>query len=93
MGLTYICRINEIEQQIGAGLIEEIIQVAEGEKTLVEDMVENKPYAFNPLLPTQGPLDNILTHHHRWEDLEESPDEGQWKYFERDTQVPETQAA
>lgn len=35
-------RIHEIEQEIGAGLIEEIIQVAEGELTLLDTMEENK---------------------------------------------------
>lgn len=35
-------QINEIEAKIGAGLIEEVIQVAEGESTLVETMLENK---------------------------------------------------
>ena len=36
------CRISEIEQKIGAGLIEEVIQVAEGELSLVETMLESK---------------------------------------------------
>ena len=36
------CRINEIEQKIGAGLIEEVIQVAEAESQLVDTMYENK---------------------------------------------------
>lgn len=35
-------QVGEIETKIGAGLIEEIIQVAEGEKALVETMQENK---------------------------------------------------
>jgi hypothetical protein len=35
-------RISEIEQKIGAGLIEEIIQVAEGELHLVDEMVRSK---------------------------------------------------
>jgi len=63
-------QVNEIESKIGAGLLEEVIQVAEGEKTLVETMLENKV----------------------WEDLEEKPQPGQWKYFERDTHTGETQA-
>ena len=36
------CRISEIEQKIGAGLIEEVLQVAEGELSLVETMLESK---------------------------------------------------
>ena len=42
--LTYAnrARISDIESQIGAGLIEEIIQVAEGEHKLVDEMVKAK---------------------------------------------------
>ena len=35
-------RIQEIEAQIGGGLIEEVIQVAEGELKLVDTMIESK---------------------------------------------------
>ena len=35
-------RISDMENQIGAGLIEEVIQVAEGELKLVDTMVEAK---------------------------------------------------
>jgi len=35
-------RISEIETQIGAGLIEEVIQVAEGELKLVDEMAKTK---------------------------------------------------
>jgi NADH dehydrogenase (ubiquinone) 1 alpha subcomplex subunit 5 len=35
-------RISEIESQIGAGLIEEVIQVAEGEHELADKMAEDK---------------------------------------------------
>ena len=37
-----ICRIAELENQIGAGLIEEVIQVAEGELKLVDVMAKSK---------------------------------------------------
>lgn len=40
--LTRRCRISDIEVKIGAGLIEEIIQVAEGELKLVEAMRESR---------------------------------------------------
>ena len=33
-----------MENQIGAGLIEEVIQVAEGELKLIETMLESKVY-------------------------------------------------
>lgn len=33
-------RISEVESQMGAGLIEEVIQVAEGEHKLVDEMVK-----------------------------------------------------
>lgn len=39
-----MAQISEIEQKIGAGLIEEVIAVAEGEKRLVETMTEYKVY-------------------------------------------------
>ncbi|KAK3075624.1 hypothetical protein LTR53_000866 [Teratosphaeriaceae sp. CCFEE 6253] len=61
-------QIGALEQELGAGLIEEVIQVAEGESGLVETMTEAKV----------------------WENLEESPNAGQWKYFERDTHTPTT---
>ena len=37
-----VIRVAEIESQIGAGLIEEVIQVAEGELKLVTSMAESK---------------------------------------------------
>jgi len=35
-------RIEEIENKIGAGLIEEVIQVAEGENQLVDVMIQDR---------------------------------------------------
>ena len=35
-------RIAEIEEKIGAGLVEEVIEVAEGELKLVDTMLKNK---------------------------------------------------
>lgn len=35
-------RIEELENKIGAGLIEEVVQVAEGELRLVDTMVQAK---------------------------------------------------
>ena len=40
-----------MESQIGAGLIEEIIEVAEGEHKLVDEMVKSKVYVT--YLPTR----------------------------------------
>lgn len=40
--LTCDGRIEEIENQIGAGLIEEVIQVAEGELTLTNVLLKAK---------------------------------------------------
>lgn len=37
-----VCRIEELETKIGAGLIEEVIGVAEGEAKLVDVMVKAK---------------------------------------------------
>ena len=41
--LLRIGRISDIESQIGMGLIEEVIQVAEGEQKLATEMLERKP--------------------------------------------------
>ncbi|KAI5292108.1 hypothetical protein KEM52_006613 [Ascosphaera acerosa] len=54
-------QVSQIENEIGAGLLEEVLQVAEGELQLVDKMYEAKV----------------------WEELEEKPLPGQWKYFER----------
>ena len=35
-------RIAEVEEKIGAGLIEEVIEVAEGELKLVDEMIKSK---------------------------------------------------
>ena len=35
-------RVQEIEEKIGGGLLEEVIQVAEGEMRLVDTIIENK---------------------------------------------------
>lgn len=42
MWLIPACRIEELESTLGAGLIEEVVQVAEGELQLVDTMIENK---------------------------------------------------
>ena len=44
MVLIRLFRIAEIENKIGGGLIEEVIQVAEGELRLVEELAKEKPY-------------------------------------------------
>lgn len=35
-------RVEQLENKIGAGLIEEVIQVAEGELNLIDTMVQSK---------------------------------------------------
>jgi NADH dehydrogenase (ubiquinone) 1 alpha subcomplex subunit 5 len=40
--LIFHGRIDEIEKKIGAGLIEEVLQVAEGELMLASEMAESK---------------------------------------------------
>lgn len=42
MLVAYANRINELESKLGAGLIEEVIQVAEGELKLVDEMIAAK---------------------------------------------------
>lgn len=82
-----ICRISDAETQIGAGLIEEVLQVAEGELKLVDTMVESRVYVFRP---RSGDGYHLLTLI-RWEELEEKPQPGQWDYFSRDQHTPGTQ--
>lgn len=43
-----IGRIEEVENKIGAGLIEEVIQVAEGELKLTDVMLQSKAYVSVP---------------------------------------------
>ncbi len=88
--LIILCRVGDIETQIGAGLIEEVIDVAKGELLLVEKMMEARVYdcqsdSRRSLRKTNVPL-------YRWEELEEKPLEGQWSYFQRDGNVGITQA-
>lgn len=40
--MDMMVRVTEIENQIGAGLLEEVLQVAEGELSLVDQMYEAK---------------------------------------------------
>lgn len=40
-------RIEDIENKIGGGLIEEVIQVAQGELKLVDTMIESKAYVLH----------------------------------------------
>jgi NADH dehydrogenase (ubiquinone) 1 alpha subcomplex subunit 5 len=42
--MLIVRRVAEIESKIGAGLLEEIVQVAQGENLLASVMVENKVY-------------------------------------------------
>lgn len=41
-GVLILDRIEDIENKIGAGLIEEVIQVAEGEHELVDTMIRDR---------------------------------------------------
>ena len=59
-------RIGDAETQIGGGLIEEVIQVAEGELKLVDTMLESKVYVHDVLRPVPvviAILPNLLTDH------------------------------
>lgn len=75
-------RIEELETKIGAGLIEEVVQVAEGELRLIDTMVKAKVYVTPFITPLEFiPIANVDGY--SWEDLEEKPVEGQWAAFER----------
>ncbi|TKX24705.1 NADH-ubiquinone oxidoreductase-like protein 4 [Elsinoe australis] len=47
-------QINELEAKIGAGLIEEVIQVAEGESQLVDTMVQSRVWEELAEKPVEG---------------------------------------
>ena len=91
----FIHRISDAEQQIGGGLIEEVIEVAEGELKLVETMAESQVYVPDlPTIPLKGVIfssRSVLTLQRRWDELEEKPLPGQWDYFARDQHTPGTQ--
>jgi NADH dehydrogenase (ubiquinone) 1 alpha subcomplex subunit 5 len=70
-------------------LIEEVIQVAEGELKLVEVMAKAKVYVHIAALPQDPGM--MLINPSRWEDLEEKPAEGQWTYFLRGSDTGSTQ--
>ena len=74
-------QVQEIESQIGGGLIEEIIMVAYGELQLVEVMKENKVYVPSHLWREKKFTNSLCS----WEPLVEQPVEGQWSYFEHKT--------
>ena len=92
---AFIHRINDAEQQIGGGLIEEVIQVAEGELKLVETMAEYQVYVQGLFaIGLKGVVffsESMLTLQRRWDELEEKPLPGQWDYFARDQHTPGTQ--
>lgn len=83
-------RISDAETQIGGGLIEEVIQVAEGELKLVETMAESQVYV-SPLIAIRWSLQVNADIQGRWEELEEKPAQGQWDYFARDQHTAGTQ--
>ncbi|KAL8994141.1 MAG: hypothetical protein Q9169_005817 [Polycauliona sp. 2 TL-2023] len=62
--LIDVIRIGEIEDQIGAGLIEEIIQVAEGESQLVDTILEAKSWEELEEKPPQGQWDYFSRDQH-----------------------------
>ena len=92
---VHVLRISDAENQIGGGLIEEVIQVAEGELKLVETMAEHQVYV-TPLVSIQpqgllAPYISETDVRRRWEELEEKPPQGRWDYFARDQHTPGTQ--
>lgn len=83
-------RISDAETQIGGGLIEEVIEVAEGELKLVETMAESQVYVSHPIaIRLSLRVDADIQR--RWEELEEKPAQGQWEYFTRDQHTAGTQ--
>lgn len=78
--LICVDRVQEVEEKIGAGLLEEVIEVAEGEMRLVDVMIKNQVYVGGVLREDGTGNANGA---YRWEQLEEQSPPGQWSYFER----------
>ncbi|KAL8822871.1 MAG: hypothetical protein Q9170_008383, partial [Blastenia crenularia] len=57
-------QIADIEEKIGGGLIEEVIQVAEGEHQLVDVMLESKAWEDLEEKPPQSQWDNFARDQH-----------------------------
>ena len=73
-------RIETIETKIAAGLIEEVVVVAENELELVREMLKARPYVLFFCPKHELTL-------RRWDPLEEQSPPGQWTYFERGDRV------
>ena len=84
-------RISDAENQIGGGLIEEVVQVAEGELKLVDVMAKSEVYV-SCLVAVALITYTIADTRCRWDELEEKPPQGQWDYFARDQHTPGSQA-
>ena len=89
-------RISDAETRIGGGLIEEVIEVAEGELKLVETIAESQVYVSPLIMIRLEGSCYVLTRanadiQRRWEELEEKPPQGQWEYFARDQHTKGTQ--
>lgn len=70
------------EEALDDGQIEEALDVAQDELSLVGKMIEWKAYVlFFNYINTTTHIDSV-----RWEPLEEKPQPGQWEYFGKTTQ-------
>ncbi|KAL8968063.1 MAG: hypothetical protein Q9197_005078 [Variospora fuerteventurae] len=78
-------QIAEIEDKIGGGLIEEVIQVAEGEHSLVDTILESKSWEDLEEKPPQGEEPGLEPSYSAY------CLPGQWDYFARDQHTPGTQ--
>ena len=81
--------VSKVEQEIGAGQVEELVESAKDELQLIDMMAELKPYVLSSgramfsletlILLCNGFADVYL----RWEPLAEKPPANQWVYFEK----------
>jgi hypothetical protein len=74
--------VQKVEQAIGGGQIEEILDSAQDELSLVQKLKDLEVYVILPTLPFSRVL--VLTTS-RWAALEEAPRSEQWKYFGEET--------
>ena len=81
--------VSKVEQEIGAGQVEELVESARDELHLIDMMAELKACVSPSGCGVPSPAilvlfrDSFTNVYFRWEPLEEKPPANQWVYFEK----------
>ena len=70
----------KVEAALDQGQIEEVLDAASDELSLLKNMIEWKPYVFTRNQITSDLILGLFFFH-SWEALEHKPLPGQWEYF------------